>query len=521
MSTDANFQPTSFQKWSVFISMCAAIFIVAFATTATTNAMVPISVQLDLTATQIQWTTNAYILAAATLMVLGGLLSDRFGRRNMDVLGGLIFIIGSVVCALADNAAAFIIGRFVQGVGVAVVMPGTLALMKITFPENQQGIVTTGWACAVGMGMGLGPFVSGLFCERLSWNDLFWLAGIVMFLVLVLLIIALHHRSPQNKSVTIDLFGLVVFMIGFGLFVFAFVEGTGMGWSNPLIVSFLVIGVLALCILPWIERHVSKTPFLNFNYFKRPRFLLGSIGMFVNGYLLISMMFFGSLYLQNPLLQNYTAYQAGMAVIPMGAGLFFAVLFVDKLIDKIGLANCIHLLNSIMIVGVIWFMCLGINTPYVLLWEAFFLVGAGCGMATKAFPAIAMQALSSNEAARSSSMASVCMYIGVIIATSIGIILATNIGRLEFLSYTAKIQNVPVFTKVRIFKAMIGHPTAIHQMLAVEPQQLRPILHHALQAAGLRGFQYAMVGCLVCSLGLLIATHILSRMKEYHPTANE
>ena len=96
-NTEVEVGITPFQKWSVFFSMCLAIFIVAFATTATTNAMVPISVELNLTPTQLQWTTNAYILGAATLMVLGGLLSDRFGRRNMDVVGSFIFIAGSVV----------------------------------------------------------------------------------------------------------------------------------------------------------------------------------------------------------------------------------------------------------------------------------------------------------------------------------------------------------------------------------------------------------------------------------------
>lgn len=516
--TEADMVLTPFQKWSVFFSMCLAIFIVAFATTATTNAMVPISTQLDLTPTQLQWTTNAYILGAATLMVLGGLLSDRFGRRNMDLLGGSIFVAGSIMCALADSGAMFILGRFVQGVGVAVIMPGTLALMKISFPENQQNIVTTGWACAVGLGMGLGPFLSGVFCKWVTWNALFWLVCSVMLFALIVLVIAEHQRTPQNKSITIDFWGLIAFMVGFGLFVFAFVEGSGMGWDSPLIISFLVVGVLVMCCQPWLERHVNNTPFLDFDYFKRPRFLLGCIGMFVNGYLLISILFFGSLYLQNPLLQNYTVYQAGLAVIPAGFGLSFSVLFVDQFIKRIGLANCIHLLNFILIVGVIWFMCLGLKTSYVLVWEPFFLIGSGCGMAMKAFPAMGMQALSAKEAARASSVVSVCMYIGVIIATTIGTILSTNIGRIEFFSRTAQLSGVPFFTKLRLEKAMVGHPTAISHILTTAPTSLREALQHAVEVSALKGFQYAMIGCLVCSVGLLIATFILSKLKKYDPT---
>ena len=139
-------------------------------------------------------------------------------------------------------------------------------------------------------------------------------------------------------------------------------------------------------------------------------------------------------------------------------------------------------------------------------------------MAMKSFPAMGMQALTANEAARASSVVSVCMYIGVIFATTIGTLLATTIGRLEFLSQTAKLVGVPFFTKLRLSKAMIGHPIAIKHILSTEPVNLREPLRHALQLSGLSGFQYAMVGCLVCSVVLLVATHILSKMKPYDPS---
>lgn len=504
------------QKWVIFISMCMAIFIVAFATTATTNAMVPIRRQMHLDSSQLQWTTNAYILAASVLMVLGGLLSDRYGRRNMNFLGGVIFIIGSIVCATSTVGWQFIVGRFIQGVGVAVIMPGTLALMKVVFPEDEQGMVSTGWAASIGLGMGLGPFFSGVFCESIGWEYLFALIAIVMAMAITLLIVALHGRCKTNLNLTIDYLGLSVFLVGFSFFVYAIVEGPSVGWGNTLIVCFLIIGVLLMLCQPWVERHVHKTPFINFEYFKRPRFALGSIGMFINGYVLIALLFFGNLYLQNPILLNYSPYQAGLAVIPMGFGLAVAVLFVEKLYEKVGIPMCLQLTFIIMLMSAIWFICLGVHTSYAYVWGPFFLSGVGCGMATKAFPAMAIQALSKDEAARSASVVSAFMYVGVIFSTAIGTVISLAVTRANFLYLTSHI-NESATLKLQFETAVLSHPNKIQSILSELPHDVVHMFKLSGEMAALKGFHFAMLALLGFVAVAMFATNILLRMKPYNP----
>lgn len=508
---------TTKQKWMVFCAMCLAIFTVAFATTATTNAMVPIREQMNLDPSQLQWTTNAYMLAAATLMVLGGLLSDRFGRRNMNCIGGFIFILGSVLSAASTIASIFILGRFIQGVGVAVIMPGTLALMRVVFPEDEQEMVTTGWAVAIGLGMGLGPFLSGVFCNSVGWQYLFALIAVLMLLAIALLLVSGRRRASFNTNVHIDFAGFVVYLLGFGLFVCGFIEGSSLGWSNTMVIVCLVVGMFIMCWQPWVERHVFKTRFINFSYFKRPRFALGCIGMFVDGFLLINILYFGNLYIQNPILLGYTPYQAGLAVIPLGVGLSLSVLTVEKLYDRIGLPACIQLLMWVLVVGVIWFVCLGVHTRYALVWEPFFIIGVGCGMATKAFPAMGIQALSSDEAARSSSIVSTFLYIGVIFSTAIGTILATSLGRRHFLEMTSQLP-VPMLTKLKVENAVIGHPEAIRHIVANNSPMLRHALHYAAQLSALKGFQYAMLSSLVFLVLAMVAANMLLKMKKYYPS---
>ncbi len=508
------------QKWLVFFAMCLAICIVAFSTTATTNAMIPIRIQMNLNPSQLQWTSNAYVLAALMFMILGGLLSDRFGRRNMNGVGTIIFIVGAVVCSMSEHTLPFILGRFIQGVGVAIIMPGTLALMKVTFPSDQQGIVSTGWAFAVGLGMGFGPFLSGIFCQTIGWQYVFKFVALMMFLSLVLLLIGSHKHSPGNKKVTIDFIGFLIFIFGFGFFIYDVIEAAALGWRNPVTISLLIIGMLFMASQPWVERHVHKIPFINFAYFRRPRFMLGCIGMFICGYMIISILFFGNLYLQNPLLLNYSAYQAGFAVIPLGIGLTLSVLIVEKLYDKIGIGACIQLLLFILLIGAIWFVCLNAHMRYALVWEPFFIIGVGCGMAMKAFPAMAIEALSPEEAARSSSVVSSCVYVGVIIATSIGTILSTRLGRLEFLELTNNL-NLSVLSKLHLADLVVAHPNSVHGVLLLYPEPMRYFLFSTAQLTALKSVQYAMLSCLVF-LGLaMIATNILLKMKEYVPSEDE
>lgn len=505
-----NLNIETWQKWTVFTSMCLGIFVLTFATTAVTNTMIPIRDQMHMNTSQLQWTLNAYILAAASFIIVSGILGDRYGKRNMFVLGSLFFMAGSLIAALSTTPIQFIIARLLQGIGAAIVMPGTLAMMTVILKEEEQHLVTLGWACAAGFGLGMGPLISGVLLHTVGWPVLFWLTFGIMFIATFLLLLGLHQHSTINTKVTIDQWGLLCYLFGFVPFVFAFVEGNSLGWDSAVIITLLVVGIFFMILQYWVEKHVDKTPLINFEYFKKPRFLLGCIGFFVNGYILIGIYFFGNIFLQNPVMLNYSSYISGFAIVPVGAALFLASLFTDKFIGYVG-NRCMNQVSMIlMILGTIWFLCLDGSSSYNLIWEPFVLLGLGGGIAMKAFPAIAMASLSHEEATRASSLVSANMYIGGIFSACIGSILMLSLGRREFLEATQNL-SLPVVEKIQLHKALMGHPNSIHDIIhQVSPAHTQQV-YQAFVSASLKGFHYAMISMVVVAVLGMLAAVILKK----------
>lgn len=495
------------QRWLIFSAMTMGIFMLAFATTAMTNAMVPLREQMHLDYTELQWTSSAYMLSAASFIIVSGLLGDRYGRRNMFLIGATIYIVGSWMCAVSTLPMPFILGRAVQGVGAAILLPGTLALMKVVFDDYHQSIVTTGWACGIGLGFGVGPFLSGILTEKLGWPYLFWFAIGVAALSIILLVIGNHRYVPFNRSVKIDVKGLVLFFLGFPPIMFVLIEGNRLGWTSPTILVSLIIGLLFLVWFQWVERTAKDTPLINFKFYKNHRFLMGCIGMFINGYVLIGIFYFGNLFFQNPLLKDYSTLTAGAALLPLGGALFFVVLFVDHLTARLRLRWCIFIAFAMMSAGIIWFFLLPDNAAYVAIWPVLVLIGAGCGMGFKVFPAFALSALSPEESARASSLVSVNMYLGAIISTAIGTIVSVARAQYHF-KYLMQSANMPHQVTTDLNRVLMGHESVLQQYLSHFHGSVTMLnfVKLAIRQATVAGFHMAMMtGLLFVIVGVFLS----------------
>lgn len=499
-------QVNPIQRWLIFAAMCLGIFMLAFATTAITNAMVPLREQMHLDYTQLQWTSSAYMLAAASCIIVSGLLSDRYGRRNMFLIGAIIYIVGSWVCATSVTAMPFIIGRLIQGVGGAIILPGTLALMKVVFDEYHQSIVTTGWACGIGLGFGLGPFLSGIFSAHFGWPYLFWFSIVIASLSVVLLVIGNHRYVPFNRDVTIDVKGLILFLLGFPSLMFVLIEGNKMGWLNPLILFMLAISFVFLGLFQWVERRTTQTPLINFKFYTNHKFLMGCVGMFINGYVLIGIFYFGNLYFQNPLLKNYNTLVAGMALLPLGSALFLSVLFVDHLTTHLRMRWCILMAFAMMLLGIMWFFFLPSDASYAVIWPVLVLIGAGCGMGFKVFPAFALSGFTPKEAARASSLVSVNMYLGAIVSMAVGTVVALVRSRQHFYFLMQSLR-LSARTKVQLAGVLMGHASVLSKFLAGHHQaMIANIVKLAIRQSTMAGFHMAMmVGLLFICVGVFLS----------------
>lgn len=260
-----------------------------------------------------QWVVDAYLMTLGSLILVAGSLSDIFGRIVVLRVGLIAFGLASILCAVAPSAGFLIIARAVQGVGGALLVPSSLALIISNFRGAAQAKAIgrwTGWTSAAFIA---GPLLGGLFVDLLSWRLVFAI-NVLPILVTLPLLFVLKQKDEREPGVKIDIPGAVLGVFGLGLPVFALIEQGNYGWASPLIWGTLGGGILVLAAFFWRER-LAKQPMVPLALFRVRNFSMGNVSTaFVYGAISIGG-FLLTVYLQQ--VGGYPATFAGLATIPV------------------------------------------------------------------------------------------------------------------------------------------------------------------------------------------------------------
>jgi EmrB/QacA subfamily drug resistance transporter len=260
-----------------------------------------------------QWVLDGYLLTLSALLLLGGVLGDRYGRRRVFVIGLVMFTIASAGCGLAPTGLALIVARLLQGVGGALLVPGSLALIDGTIRAQDRSRAVGSWAGLTGVATAIGPFLGGWLVDAVSWRLVFF---INLPLAAVAVLFTLRH-VPESREARgggpIDVAGAVSITLGLAGIIYALIEGPGSGWGSLSIVAG-VVGALALVAFPVIEAR-SPDPLLQLGIFRSAQFTganLTTLGVYGA---LGGALFLLSLQLQETL--RYSALEAGLATLPI------------------------------------------------------------------------------------------------------------------------------------------------------------------------------------------------------------
>jgi EmrB/QacA subfamily drug resistance transporter len=278
------------------------------------NVALP-AIQADLTASieGAQWVVNGYMLMLGALTLVGGAAADRFGRRRVFALGVVLFTAASVACGLAPSAGALIAARLAQGVGGALLVPSSLAIISAAFPEETRGKAIGTWAGFSALTTALGPILGGALVDALSWRAIFF---INVPLAAVTLAIAFAHvpESRDDTAAGLDWRGGLLATVGLAALAYGLTAASQRGWSDTAVLAALVASVLALAAFVWWEARAAA-PMLPLGLFRSP--------LFTGANLLTSLLYFalgGALFfLPFNLIhvQGYSATQAGAAFLPL------------------------------------------------------------------------------------------------------------------------------------------------------------------------------------------------------------
>lgn len=361
-------QNTAVQKYKVIPIMIALLlsgFIGMFNETALNVALSDLITLFDITTSTAQWLTTGYLLTLGILVPISGLLLQWFSTRKLFMVSLIFSILGTLVAALAPGFEMLMTARVIQAAGVALMLPLMFNTVLIIIPVEKRGGAYGLIGLVLVVAPAIGPTISGLLIDKLSWN---WIFGLSLPFLLISLLFGMRYM--QNISTItkpkIDIFSLVISTLGFGGIVFAFSsagEGEG-GWGTSKVVVSMIVGILALII--FVARQLKmKEPMMDLRAFKHPMFTVGALMIFITLMVMLSAMLVLPMYLIRGL--GLSAFTAGLVLLPGGIVNAIMLPMMGKAFDKFG-PKWIVPSGLVMITVDLWLLS-GITTasPFALI----------------------------------------------------------------------------------------------------------------------------------------------------------
>jgi EmrB/QacA subfamily drug resistance transporter len=282
---------------------------------------------------QLQWVVNGYTLTLAALLLVGGSLGDRFGRRRVFALGVVWFTVASAACALAPDARVLIGLRILQGVGGALLTPGSLAILQASFREEDRGQAIGAWTGLGGVASAVGPFLGGYLIAAASWRWIFFINLPVGLFVLLLALRHVPESSDPDAPAHVDVAGAVLVMTALAGITFGLTEGPANGWDRPGPVAALAVGGLSAVLFVVVERR-SVAPLLPLSLFRARQFTVTNAVTFIIYGALGGVLFLLPVVLQ--VVGHYSPLESGLALLPLTGVMLLLSSSSGRLASRIG-----------------------------------------------------------------------------------------------------------------------------------------------------------------------------------------
>ena len=325
----------------------------------------------------LQWVVNAYTLIFAATILTAGALGDRFGARRCFVAGFLLFTVASLACGLAPNLAALVPARAIQGIGAAVLVPNSLALLNHAYHDEHERTKALGiWAAGASAALAAGPVAGGLLIAGIGWRSIFFV-NLPLGIFGIWLTWRYAEESTQTRDRALDLTGQFIGMFALADLAAAMIEGGALGWTRPLVLAAFLLFALAAVTFVFVEAK-SESPMLPLVLFKNQTFSAATlIGLLIN-ISFYGLIFMLSLYFQQ--VKHYSPLATGLAFLPMTGVVLASNLLAGPITDRLGLRAPILIGQALLASGCLCLIRISQNTSYLELGGQLLAIGAGLGL---------------------------------------------------------------------------------------------------------------------------------------------
>jgi EmrB/QacA subfamily drug resistance transporter len=324
-------------------------------------ALPTIGRDFDTGLSSLQWVVNAYTLTLAGFLLLGGALGDRYGRRKVFLIGVAWFAGASLLCAIAPNVELLILARALQGVGAALLTPGSLAILEASFAPDDRAAAIGAWSGLGGIMTAIGPFLGGWLVESASWR---WIFVINLPFALVVLWVGLRHvPETRNEHAVhgIDFAGAILAVTGLAGVIAGLTAGPEQGWTSPVVLIPLIGGLLVLGAFVVVEQR-SAHPLVPLKIFTATQFTAANLVTFVVYAALAGAFFLLPIQLQTVV--DFSPIASGAALLPVTVIMLFGSARAGRLATRIGPRIPMSLGPAVAGVGLLLLTGVGAGTSY-------------------------------------------------------------------------------------------------------------------------------------------------------------
>jgi EmrB/QacA subfamily drug resistance transporter len=398
------------RKWWVLVAMVFGLFMPMLDNLVVNVALPTIQDKLGTGVSGLQWIVDAYTLTFASFMLTGGALGDLYGRKRFFMAGLFVFTLGSLLGGLSQTTGQLIGFRAIQGLGAAMLLPGSLSIITATFSGRERGAAIGIWAAVSGLAIAIGPVIGGFLVEHVSWQSIFFVNVPVGILGLAMTFFIVRESKDPSTTRRLDPAGLVTGTAGLFFLVYALIEGNARGWTDGLILGSFALSAAVLAAFFYVESH-RESPMLPLRFFRIPTFAAANVVAGAVFFAMFGSVFFLSLYLQN--VRGYSPVGAGLRLFAFSVVILFIAPISGRLSDRYGSRWFMTVGPLLAAAGLGLLLRTQVDSSYVtVLLPAFIVLAAGMAMTMTPMTAAVMGSVETRHAGVASAATNTSREIG-------------------------------------------------------------------------------------------------------------
>jgi EmrB/QacA subfamily drug resistance transporter len=458
--------------------------------------------------TDMQWVISAYVLTYAALLLASGSYADLHGRRAAMLLGLVVFAIASAACGLAPSALALNLARGVQGVGGALLLTSSLAIIAHDFRGEARAGAFAFWGASLGIALAAGPIVGGAITDFLGWRWVF-LVNLPLSAILIGAALRTTAESRDPGAQGLDFPGIVTFSLGLGLLIWALIDGDDDGWTSISIELRMAAALLLLAAFVAIESRQAR-PMVDLGLFRRRTFVGAVFAMIGYGASAQVMVFFLPSFLQNA--YGYPPLAAGIAMLPFALPMVLAPRVTARLSARFSGRSLLASGLAVTAFGnVLFWVVTNVQLPYGALLPALLVAGTGAGLLNGTTVKVIGGAVPEDRAGMASGIASTTRFIGILVSVAMLGTILSGVVRRDFGAAAVASGLDPAGAKAAAKRVAAGD---LEGVLGSIPSGSREALHAAGLSSFAAGFGDAALLAATAAVIAALLTVLLVRSED-------